>query len=312
MNIKWKLYTFHSIGLVVCALVIVRPLVAGATFPVPEPQADTTNQSIQSLERGREAFRTGNYEAAERELKLALEVKKGLPEANVLLAWIYRNKGESGKAFGYAREAIKQDQMCAECHYVLAHLLFDRGDLHKARQEANLAIGYDANLALACTLIGNIEMSQQKFQSAVQWYERALGLSSADQKGRARLQEQVEFIKKCTATQARGAAKEAQIGKADTCQDCKAPVLIKSTMLPPPSYTDEAVRRGVQGTVLVCANIDEQGNVVATLLLSRLGFGLDQRAEECVRRYKFSPATNGGKPVATSAIVEISFTVVGR
>ena len=76
-----------------------------------------------------------------------------------------------------------------------------------------------------------------------------------------------------------------------------------------PRYTEEAIKRGTQGKVLACASIDEHGNVGSVLLLSHLGYGLDERAEEYVRKLKFLPATKAGKPHSVFAKIEITFAL---
>jgi len=45
---------------------------------------------------------------------------------------------------------------------------------------------------------------------------------------------------------------------------------------PEPTYTEEARRAGVQGTVLIEVIIDESGRVAHQSVLSPLGFGLDE------------------------------------
>jgi len=45
-------------------------------------------------------------------------------------------------------------------------------------------------------------------------------------------------------------------------------------------------------------------------VLHSLGLGLDERAVESVRRWKFRPGYSNGKPVVTSAVVEVSFRLL--
>lgn len=80
---------------------------------------------------------------------------------------------------------------------------------------------------------------------------------------------------------------------------------------PEPEYTAEARRQGVQGTLLLELTVDERGRPVNVKVISPIGFGLDERAVETVAKWRFSPASKDGKPVAITANVEMTFRFVG-
>jgi len=40
-----------------------------------------------------------------------------------------------------------------------------------------------------------------------------------------------------------------------------------------------------------------------------VGMGLDEKAVEAVRQYKFKPATQGGKPVKVDMYVDVLFNI---
>jgi len=63
---------------------------------------------------------------------------------------------------------------------------------------------------------------------------------------------------------------------------------------PAPEYTDEGRAARIQGSVLVGAEIDEQGQVENVRLIRGLGFGLDKKALESVKQWQFKPGTRGG------------------
>jgi TonB family protein len=71
-----------------------------------------------------------------------------------------------------------------------------------------------------------------------------------------------------------------------------------------PAYTDAARRRGVEGEVLVEIVVRRDGTVGDVRLLRRLGDGLDEKAIEAVRQWRFDPARRHGAPV--DVIVEVS------
>jgi protein TonB len=64
-----------------------------------------------------------------------------------------------------------------------------------------------------------------------------------------------------------------------------APVVIHSVE---PEFTDDARRANYQGSVSIKLIVDSQGNPQDVRLASHLGMGLDEKAIEAVRQYKFS------------------------
>lgn len=79
----------------------------------------------------------------------------------------------------------------------------------------------------------------------------------------------------------------------------------------PPVYPKEAIAAGVQGTVLLQVAIDEKGVPSEILVVSPLGFGLDDSAIKAVKQWRFQPATRDGEPVIGVSYVEINFRLEG-
>ncbi len=69
-------------------------------------------------------------------------------------------------------------------------------------------------------------------------------------------------------------------------------------------YTDEARRANLTGEVLLEIVVRRDGTVGDVRILQRLGSGLDQRAIQAVRQWRFAPARFKGTPV--DVIVEVS------
>lgn len=79
-----------------------------------------------------------------------------------------------------------------------------------------------------------------------------------------------------------------------------------------PEYTRAALNAGIQGTVLLTLIIDEAGVPRDIVVLSPIGFGLDERALECVSRWRFRPAMKDAKPVKIQAQIQVNFRLLGR
>jgi len=77
-----------------------------------------------------------------------------------------------------------------------------------------------------------------------------------------------------------------------------------------PEYSEEARAAKFQGTVLLYVEITPEGNVENMAVARRLGLGLDEKAIEAVRQWKFKPGTKDGVPVATRATIEVNFRLM--
>ena len=74
-----------------------------------------------------------------------------------------------------------------------------------------------------------------------------------------------------------------------------------------PEFTDDARRANYQGSVSIKLIVDSQGNPQDVRLVSHLGMGLDEKAIEAVRQYKFRPAMYEGHAVSVQILVEVDF-----
>jgi TonB family protein len=74
-----------------------------------------------------------------------------------------------------------------------------------------------------------------------------------------------------------------------------------------PDYTDEARRRSLSGDVVLEIVVRSDGRVGAVRVLQGLGAGLDQRAVDAVRQWRFAPARRFGTPVDVLVEVAVEF-----
>jgi periplasmic protein TonB len=76
---------------------------------------------------------------------------------------------------------------------------------------------------------------------------------------------------------------------------------------PPPEYSSQARKAGYQGVCTLSVIVEANGRTSHITVLSSLGMGLDEKAIEAVKHWKFAPALKGGKPVPVQIAVEIAF-----
>jgi TonB family protein len=74
-----------------------------------------------------------------------------------------------------------------------------------------------------------------------------------------------------------------------------------------PVYTEEGRRRSVEGDVVLEVVVRADGSVGNVRVVQGLGSGLDQRAVDAVRQWRFSPARRYGTPVDVMVEIAVEF-----
>jgi protein TonB len=78
---------------------------------------------------------------------------------------------------------------------------------------------------------------------------------------------------------------------------------------PEPEFSEEARKAKFMGVVLVNLVVDANGHPQNVHVLRGVGMGLDEKAVEAVKLYRFKPAMKAGKPVAVELNVEVNFQI---
>lgn len=76
---------------------------------------------------------------------------------------------------------------------------------------------------------------------------------------------------------------------------------------PDPEYSDEARRAKYQGTVVLSLIVDPSGRARNIHVARSLGMGLDEKAIDAVRNWRFAPGMKDGRPVAVQVNIEVNF-----
>ena len=85
-----------------------------------------------------------------------------------------------------------------------------------------------------------------------------------------------------------------------------APVLIYSV---DPEFSEEARKVKAAGHVLVALWVDEKGLPTHVRVVRGLGLGLDEKAIEAVKQYRFRPSMENGKPVTVQMNIDVMFQI---
>jgi protein TonB len=91
--------------------------------------------------------------------------------------------------------------------------------------------------------------------------------------------------------------------------DTRPPKLSPARAINPelPDYPERARRLNIQGSVLLEADIDERGGLVALRVRQSLEHGLDEIAMASVKKWRFQPASLGGRFVPSTRVIRIRF-----
>ena len=76
-----------------------------------------------------------------------------------------------------------------------------------------------------------------------------------------------------------------------------------------PEFSEEARKAKFSGNVEVYLWVDENGSPSHIRVVRGVGMGLDEKAIEAVRQYKFKPAMKDGKPVKVDLYIDVNFQI---
>jgi len=77
-----------------------------------------------------------------------------------------------------------------------------------------------------------------------------------------------------------------------------------------PEYSEEARKAKYQGTVLLYIEVSPDGRATNIRVARSLGLGLDEKAIEAVKQWKFKPGYKNGQPVTVAATIEVNFRLL--
>jgi len=81
----------------------------------------------------------------------------------------------------------------------------------------------------------------------------------------------------------------------------------RAVYAPDPEYSEEARKAKYQGTCVLMLIVGPDGHPRDIRVARSLGLGLDEKAMEAVKQWKFDPALKDGKPVAVAISVQVEF-----
>ncbi|MBI3894764.1 MAG: energy transducer TonB, partial [Acidobacteria bacterium] len=77
-----------------------------------------------------------------------------------------------------------------------------------------------------------------------------------------------------------------------------------------PEYSEQARKAKYQGTVVLSLIVQRDGSVRDIQVKQSLGLGLDEKAIEAVKQWRFRPGMKSGQAVDVAAIIEVTFRLL--
>lgn len=256
-------------------------------------------------------YALGLTSAARTPLERTVELRPKSADAQAKLAFVLILANEPQKATAAARLAIDLGDQSAEPHYAIAEASLrnqatgrETEHLELALAEADHALLIDPTFSLALLTKSFAHYHLNQYSQAAESLQRLLAADPVDNQDAQTWQEQIKYLE----SQARNSqtntppATSTLTGR-EVAQ--KARVLNKLE----PSYTSEARKVGLQGTVVIRAVFSSDGEVKDLYVTQALPFGLTTNALKAARQIKFTPATKDGHAVSMYIQLEYNFNL---
>lgn len=220
-------------------------------------------------------------------------------EVHSKLAFALILANEPQKALTTAQRALELGDRSAESHYAIAEASLRAGETAKALEETEATLRINPNFTAALVTRSFAQYQLKQYSEAVASLEQLLNVSPNDMDAES-WRSQIEELRRIGPESKPGPP--AFSGKEVTQ---KARVLSK----PEPSYTEEARKAGVTGTVVLRGVFTSEGELKRLLIVRPLGYGLTTRAIRAARQIRFSPAMKDGQPVSMFIQFEYNFNL---
>jgi TonB family protein len=268
------------------------------------------------------AFRQRNFDEARKWYEEALKLDPQSLLANYYFAVAVIKKGlpdlaTQTRVENSLRTAIKLTPSFAPAYYGLGILLTMQGkNYDEARKWMQKAIAMDpGNVEFRIDDAG-ILMRMNRNKDALQVLELALKMAHTPEQTAAVenvLQTERRYQTELARMQSQGLidTKGAQPGNGATAKSSPGEADARGIYTPQPDYTEEARAARREGVCELSLIVGRDGRTSNIVVVKKLGLGLDEKAVEAVRTWKFEPGRKSGRPVLTHLTLSIHFKLIG-
>lgn len=275
------------------------------------------------------AFRQQNYNEAHKWYEEAIKLNPGSFLAHYYFAVSVIKLSDMKKTLPDAvsqastenslHTAMKLNPSFAPAYDGLGVLIAMRGKSYaEAHQWIQKAIQMDPGNVEFRIDDGNILMRMDKSRDAIEEFELALKIAHTPEQTAAvenLLQVARQYEVERAKLQRQNSALRVQSMKSggnEVTPDGRAAVIgPRAIYSPGPEYTEEARQAKRQGICVVSFLVGVDGKPSNIVVTKKLGMGLDEKAIEAVRKWKFEPARKYGRPVMMRLNLSLTFKLFG-
>lgn len=248
--------------------------------------------------------REGMFGIARPALERLVTLRPGTGDVHARLAYALILGNESQRAISEAERALELGDKSAEAHYAIAEGNFRSGAFPKALTEADATLAIKPNFLPALITKSLAQAGLKQYQEAAGSLEKVLAIAPNDIDADTwRVQIEELSLRATKESSLQSMAGSPVFSGKEVTQKARV------TYKPEPSYTDQARNAGVQGTVVLRAIIDAEGELKRLFVVQALGYGLTSRAVNAARLIKFIPAKKDGQPVSMFIQLEYNFNL---
>lgn len=270
------------------------------------------------------AFRRRNFDEARNWYEQALKLDPQDLLANYYFAGAVIKKGLPDPALqtrveNSLRTAIKLSPSFPLAYYGLGLLYTMQGkNYDEARKWLQKSLEMDpGNVEILIDYAGLLNR-MNKDKEAVDTLERALKL--------AHTPEQTAAVENLLQTERRLQAERARLqrqgltslpaeqrnGKVAAAPSQPGEIQARGIYTPQPDYTEEAREARREGVCVLSLIVGVDGRTSNIIVTKKLGLGLDEKAVETVRQWKFEPGRRNGRAVPTHLTLNMQFKLMGN
>lgn len=262
-----------------------------------------------------------NSQDALKSLEKAAKIAPQSAVYRVNLAFAYLLERKINKAQSEIEKVIAIDPNSANAYYIrgMSNLWENKSQI--ALTDAEKAVSVNGKFSPAYILkadifiyeFGNGWSKKAPFKENVQWLAKAQEALEICEKDCERDQNYKDAQSKLDSVRAfyNHFKKKTDYEDGVTNEESKAPNRkpLKIIAKPRTRYTDSARSKNISGTITLGVVFSADKKISQVLVLSGLGYGLDEEALNSARNIVFEPETENGKPVTVVKTVQYSFTI---